>query len=227
MIGTLVNTGTVILGSTIGCFLKKSLPEKYKHIFFQVIGLFTIILGVKMAVGMQSPLLVVFSLILGGIAGEWLDLDGKSQSVGKKLKSRFKLKNEKFTEGFVSGFLLFCMGSMSVLGAIEEGFGKTSDLLLTKAVMDAFSSMMLASALGIGVLFSALSVLVFQGGITLLVLLIGKDIPPQIIVELTSVGGIILLGLGITLLQLKQVKVVNLLPSLLFICIFVWIKLHF
>lgn len=227
MTGTLINTGAVILGSSIGLLLKQNLPEKYKQVFFQVVGLFTMLLGISMAIQLESPLLVVFSLILGGFVGEWLNLDNKSQSLGNRLKKRFKLKNEKFTEGFVTGFLLFCMGSMSILGAIEEGFGKTSDILLIKSLMDGFSSIILASTLGIGVLFSSLTVLLFQGGITLLVMLLGKDIPAEIITGITTVGGIILLALGFHLLQIKQFKVINLLPSLLFICLFVWLKLHF
>jgi uncharacterized membrane protein YqgA involved in biofilm formation len=227
MTGTLINTGAVILGSSVGLLLKQNLPEKYKQVFFQVVGLFTMILGISMAIKLESPLLVVFSLILGGFVGEWLNLDDKSQSVGNRLKKRFKLKNEKFTEGFVTGFLLFCMGSMSILGAIEEGFGKTSDILLVKSLMDAFSSIILASTLGIGVLFSSLTVLLFQGGITLLVMLLGKDIPAEIISGITTVGGLILVALGFHLLQVKQFKVINLLPSLFFICLFVWLKLHF
>mgnify|MGYP000892632956 CR=1 FL=1 len=227
MTGTLINTGAVILGSSVGLLLKQNLPEKYKQVFFQVVGLFTILLGISMAIHLESPLLVVFSLIIGGFVGEWLNLDNKSQSLGNRLKKRFKLKNEKFTEGFVTGFLLFCMGSMSILGAIEEGFGKTSDILLIKSLMDGFSSIILASTLGIGVLFSSVTVLLFQGGITLLVMLVGKDIPSEIITGITTVGGIILLALGFHLLQIKQFKVINLLPSLLFICLFVWLKLHF
>ncbi len=225
MIGTLVNTATVLVGSTLGCLFKKNFPEKYKTVFFQIIGLFTIYLGIKMTLNIQSPLAVVFCLILGTFTGEWLDLDGKSQKISDRLKKQFNLKNEKFTEGFVSGFLLFCMGSMSILGAIEEGFGKTSDLLLTKSIMDGFSSMMLASALGVGVMFSALAVFGFQGGITLLVWLIGKNIPIEFISEITGIGGIIMLGLGINLMQIKNIKVINMLPSLVFICVYVGVSL--
>jgi uncharacterized membrane protein YqgA involved in biofilm formation len=119
------------------------------------------------------------------------------------------------------------MGSMTIVGAIEEGFGQTSDLLLTKSIMDFFSSVMLASALGIGVLFSAIPLLIFQGGITLLVSLIGKDIPAEIISEITVVAGIILIGLGFNLLEIKKLKIINLLPALVFIVIFMWIKINY
>jgi uncharacterized membrane protein YqgA involved in biofilm formation len=116
---------------------------------------------------------------------------------------------------------------MTIVGAIEEGFGKTSDLLLTKSIMDFFSSVMLASGLGIGVLFSFILVLLFQGGITLLVSVIGKDIPAEIVSEITVVGGIILIGLSINLLKIKRLEIINLLPALLLVCLFVWLELRF
>ncbi len=228
MVGTLVNTATVLIGSSLGCLLNRNFPEKYKLVFFQAIGLFNIVLGVKMGLEIQSSLIfLVFALVLGGFTGEWIDLDKRTQSLGDILKSRFKLKNERFTEGFVTAFLLFCMGSMAIVGSIEEGFGKTSDLLLTKAMMDLFSSFMLASALGVGVVFSSLAVLVFQGGITLLVMLFGKEIPDVYVAGVTSVGGIMLIGLGISLIGLKNIKVINLLPALIYICLFIFFSQYF
>jgi uncharacterized membrane protein YqgA involved in biofilm formation len=116
---------------------------------------------------------------------------------------------------------------MTILGAIEEGIGNTSDILLTKSIMDFFSAIMLASGLGTGVLFSAIPLLLFQGGITLLVSIAGKDIPSQIVSELTVVGGILLIGLSFNLLKIKKIEIINLLPSLVFICIFIWLQLHF
>ncbi|GHV09957.1 membrane protein [Bacteroidia bacterium] len=225
MVGTLVNTAAVVVGSGIGLVFKKSLPEKYQTIYFQAVGLFTLLLGVKMSLGISSPLLVVLSLVLGGFLGLKMRLNERTEQLGDYIKTQTKSKNDRFTEGLVTGFLLFCMGSMTIVGAIEEGFGQTSDLLLTKSIMDFFSSIMLASGLGIGVLFSAVLLLVFQGGITLLVSIIGKDIPSEIITEITVVGGIILIGLSINLLKIKKIEVINLLPALLFICLFVWLNL--
>jgi len=224
MIGTLVNTGAVIVGSSIGLVFKKALPEKYHTIYFQAVGLFTILLGVKMSLAIANPLLVVLSLILGGIIGEAIRLEDKVEQLGCWIKAKTNSQHDKFTDGLITAFLLFCMGALTITGAIEEGFGKTSDLLLTKSIMDFFSSIMLASALGIGVLFSAILLLIFQGGITLIVSLIGKDLPLEIISEITVVAGIILIGLGINLLEIKKLKIINLLPALLLICLFVWIK---
>jgi uncharacterized membrane protein YqgA involved in biofilm formation len=226
MIGTLVNTGAVIAGSIIGLVFKKALPEKYQTIYFQAVGLFTLLLGVKMSLDISFPLLVVLSLVLGGITGEAIRLEDRLDQLGFWIKTKTKSQNDKFTDGLTTAFLLFCMGAMTITGAIEEGFGKTSDLLLTKSIMDFFSSIMLAAALGIGVLFSAILLFLFQGGITLLVSLIGKDIPPEIISEITVVAGIILIGLGINLLEIKKLKIINLLPALLFISIFVWVKMN-
>jgi len=224
MTGTLVNTGAVIAGSAIGLVFKKALPIKYQTIYFHAVGLFTLLLGVKMSLDISAPLFVVLSLVTGGITGEAVRLEDRMEQLGAWIKTKTNSQNDKFTDGLTTAFLLFCMGAMTITGAIEEGFGKTSDLLLTKSIMDFFSSIMLASALGIGVLFSAFLLLAFQGGITLFVALIGKDIPVEYISEITVVAGIILIGLGINLLEIKKIKIINLLPALLFICIFIWIK---
>ncbi|HOU26773.1 MAG TPA: DUF554 family protein, partial [Paludibacteraceae bacterium] len=146
---------------------------------------------------------------------------------GETLKKKLRFSNERFTEGLVTAFLLFCMGSMSIIGAIEEGFGKTSDLLLTKSLMDGFSALMLASALGVGVVFSSIPLLLFQGGITLMVWMFAKDIPTIYITEITAVGGILLIGLGISILEIRKLNIINLLPSLVFICLFLYIRSYF
>jgi len=228
MIGTLVNTGAIIVGSSIGLIFKKSLPEKYQTIYFQVVGLFTLLYGVTMAIAMSSPLLVILSLVVGGFLGLRMQLEKRAEQLGDHIQRKIRIKNDRFTEGLVTSFLLFCVGSMTILGAIQEGLsGKTSDILLTKSILDFFSSIMLASALGTGVLFSAIPLLLFQGGITLLVSIAGKDIPPQIVSELTVVGGILLIGLSFNLLKIKKIEIINLLPALVFICIFIWLQLRF
>lgn len=227
MVGTFVNAAAVVAGSSIGLVFRKNMPAKYQDVYFQAVGLFTLLLGVKMALDMASPLLVVLSLVLGGFAGMRIQLGRRAEQLGDYVKAKTRSKNDRFTEGLLTAFLLFCMGSMTIVGAIEEGFGKTSDLLLTKSVMDFFSSIMLASGLGIGVLFSFILLLVFQGGITLLVSIAGTEIPAGIISEITVTGGIILIGLSINLLKIKKIEIINLLPALLFICLFVWLKLRF
>jgi uncharacterized membrane protein YqgA involved in biofilm formation len=224
MLGTIINVGAVFVGGSIGLLLKKGLPEKYNTIYFQAVGLFTLILGVQMALKMTVPLLVVLSLIAGGLTGEFFRLEEKMNRLGDFIKKKLKVGNENFTEGLVTAFLLFCMGSMSILGPVEEGLtGKVSELLKAKSLMDGFSSILLASALGVGVIFSIIPLLIYQGGITLVVQVLGKHIPETYINEITVVGGILLIGLALDLLKIKKLSIMNMLPALIYICLFLFL----
>ena len=214
MIGTLINVGTVIIGSTLGLVIRSRLPEKYTRIMFQVFGLFTIFLGIKMALETNNIMVMIFSLLIGSLLGTWWKLEENMHRFGDYLKKKVRSNNERFAEGLVTAFLVFCMGSMTVLGAVEEGLGNRPNLLLTKSLMDGFSSMALASALGAGVLFSAAPLLVYQGGLTLFAGYISNTLSPDIVAELSAVGGILLVGLGFTLMDVKKVKVMNMLPAL-------------
>ncbi|MFA8434796.1 MAG: DUF554 domain-containing protein [Marinifilaceae bacterium] len=214
MTGTLINVGAVMIGSTVGLVFRSRIPDRLFKIVFQAIGLFTIYLGVNMAFQAKELLLMVFSLVVGGFTGEALRIESRVEKLSDRLKQKFGKGDEKFTPGLVTAFLLFCMGSMSILGCFEEGMGKEPNLLLTKSVMDGFSSVALAAALGIGVLFSVVPLLIYQGGLTLLAALFGDVVPVEVINEITGVGGILILGLGISLLELKRIKVLNLLPAL-------------
>lgn len=219
MIGTFVNVGAVILGSTIGIILRKKLPEKLTTIAFQAIGLFTIFLGITMAFKTEHYLILIFSLILGSIIGQLLDIDAWLTRISESLKKKWHSKNDKFSEGLVTAFLLFCMGSMTILGAIEEGLGGNPNLLLAKSLLDGFASIALAAALGFGVMLSVIPLLVYQGGLTLCARLFEQSVTLPIINELTAVGGIILIGLGISILEIKKLKVINMLPSLVIVVI--------
>ena len=219
MFGTIVNTLTIIVGGFLGTVFNRTLQQRYQSIIFQGMGLFIVALGISMSIKMEHVLISVFSLILGGLAGEILKLDQQMNTLGEWLKRRLKFKSERFTEGFISASLIYCIGAMAVLGAIEEGTGSFPNILLTKSVMDGFSSIAFASALGIGVVFSAAPVAIYQGSITLIVFLFANNIDIAIVNELSAVGGILLVGLGINLLEIKNIKVVNLLPALVFVVV--------
>lgn len=223
MIGTIVNTATVIGGSVIGLLLKKRMPERVTAIYFQAIGLFTLAIGISMAVQMKEILIVVSSLAIGSLLGEWVNIESGSERVSAYLKQKFRIGSEKFSEGLITAFLLFCVGSMTIVGTIQEGTGGSSDLLFTKSLMDFFSSLLLASAFGVGVAFSALPLFLFQGSLTLLAMLAGSFLTDDIILGLTNVGGILLIGLGINILGIKKIRVMNMLPSLLVVIILLWI----
>lgn len=225
MLGTLINVGAVIVGSVVGLAIHAKLPERFTKIAFQGIGLFTIFLGVTMAMKTGNFLIMIFSIVIGAIIGELIALEKYINKFGGYLKKRIKSKNEKFSEGLVAAFLLFCMGSMTVLGAIEEGLGGVPNLLLAKSVLDGFSSVALAASLGIGVMFSVVPLLIYQGGLTLFAASLQSFFTTALINELSAVGGLLLLGLGINILGIKKLKVLNMLPSLVIAVILAYIFL--
>jgi hypothetical protein len=219
MIGTIVNTLAVIAGGSIGLLVHKKLSDNINKIYFQAIGLVTIALGINMVWNIEKVLPVVLSVVLGAITGELLSLEKKVDKIGDFLKIKLKTKNERFTEGLVTSFLLFCIGSMTIVGAIQEGTGGSSDLLFTKSVMDFFSAMLLATGLGLGVIVSSIPLFLFQGGITLVAMLSAQFLNEDIILGLTNVGGILLIGLGVNILEIKKLSILNMIPSLLYIII--------
>jgi len=223
MIGTLVNAAAVIAGGTVGLLLNKSMPQRIKTIYFQAIGLFTIAIGISMVYNMQHILIVVSSLAIGSLLGEWWNLEVGAEKLSNYLKQKFRIGSEKFSEGLITAFLLYCIGSMTILGAIQEGTGGSSDLLMTKSLMDGFSSIILASAFGVGVLVSAIPLLLFQGSITLLAMYASSFFTPEIIQGLTSVGGILLIGLGINILEIKKLRIMNMLPALIVVILLLWL----
>ncbi len=227
MTGTLINMAAVLAGSGIGMLLKTKLPEKIILTVFQGLGLFTLFLGFVMAMKTGSYLILVFSLVIGGIIGEATDIEKFTEKQAEFIKKRIKIGGDKFSEGMLTAFLLFCMGSMTILGALEEGMKGDSTLLITKSVMDFFSSVALASAFGAGVAFSVIPMLIFQGGLTLLAMYFGEFIDKSIIAELTAAGGILLIGLGINILDIKKIKVFNLFPALIIVVILAWINFEF
>lgn len=225
LFGTIVNVLTIIAGSLVGVFFHSKLPKRFTTIIFQAIGLFTLYIGITMTMKTGELLILIFSIIIGSILGEWAKLENHIEGFGNWVKRKIKSKNATFSEGMVTAFLLFCMGSMTILGAFDEGTRGNSDLLVAKSVMDGFSSLALASALGIGVLFSVFPLLLFQGGLTLLAWWLGNLMPVEIINELTAVGGLMLVGLGISIMDIKKIKVLNMLPSLLIAVVLAYIFL--
>lgn len=223
MIGTIVNIAAVLAGSTIGLLIHKRLPDRFVKTTFQILGLFTLVIGMKMALESNNLLVMVFSLIIGGLIGTAINLDEKIENFSNKLSKIFGGKNESFSKGLITAFLLFCVGSMTIVGAIEEGMNNDPSLLLIKSLMDGFSSIALTVAFGIGVMFSAIPLLIFQGGLTLLAMYMGSFLSPEYITEISAVGGVILLALGMNLLEITKIKIIDLLPAILFAPFILWI----
>lgn len=217
MVGTLVNTATVIAGAGIGMIVGERLPERIKKIVITALGLITLWIGMTMVVQGRKPLLIVISVVAGAIIGELLRIEDRLEQFAEWLRLRLRSEAPQFVLGFVSASLLFCVGPMTVVGSLEDGLKGDSTLLVTKAIMDGFAAMALASGLGAGVLFSFLTVLVVQGGLTLLGSQMQFALEPGVLQPMTAVGGILILGLALRLLQVKPVPVANFLPALIII----------
>lgn len=213
--GSVLNAAAIVLGGLAGLLLHSRLSQRFITITFQGLGLFTLFLGFLMAQRTQSVLIMVFSIVGGSLLGEWFDLDKRLNGLAEWTKAKIRSKNEKFTEGFVAASLLFCVGSMAILGAIEEGMGEYPRLFITKSFMDLMASAAMGASLGAGVVFSAFPVLVYQGSLTLLAEGVQRVMSPQVIEEVSAVGGLMLLGIGLAILEIKRVKVINMLPALL------------
>jgi len=225
--GTLFNVATVLLGSIIGLLFKKMIsPELNKKVFF-VMGLFTLVLGFSMAIKSTDFILMFLSIVFGTMYGEYCKLDQKIKKFTEKLKNKIRIKDDKFTDGIVTAFLLFCIGSMTIVGAIDEGLGKNPEILYTKAVMDGISSIILASAFGIGVLFSVFPMLIFQGGITFFVFYYKDFLSLELIEHISAVGGVLIIAIGFKILGYKKINPINMLPALIVLILFFLVKIYF
>jgi uncharacterized membrane protein YqgA involved in biofilm formation len=219
-VASIINVVAIIIGGSIGVAINKSLDEKYKEVAFQALGLFSVILGISMSISMENPLAIVFSLILGGVVGTALKLGKRAESFGNFLKARLRSRDPRFTEGMVTAFLLYCVGTMAIVGSINEGVRGDMTLLLTKSTMDGIASIALASSLGSGVIFSVIPLFIYQAGITILASYFGNFFTPTIISYLTYTGGIMIVGVGIDVLKIKKISTVEFLPALLFAALF-------
>ena len=212
--GTLFNIATVIIGSLIGLVFKQKINSDLNKKIFFVMGLFTLVLGISMAVKSSDFLLMFISIIIGTIFGEYYKIDYLINQKTTQLKQIINIQSDNFSDGMVTAFLLFCIGSMTIVGAIEEGLGNSLDILYTKSVMDGISSIILASTFGVGVLFSIFPMFLFQGGITILVFYYSDFIPLELIDHISSLGGVLILAIGFKILGYKKINPTNMLPSL-------------
>jgi len=220
LLGTLVNTFAIIIGSLIGTFFNK-IPDKVKTTVTHGMALAVVILGVQMALKSEHFLIVIGSLALGGIIGEIIDLEGYLNKLGKWLENKVGVKegsNQSVAKAFVTATLVFVVGAMAVIGAINSGLKGDHRVLYTKSMLDGFFSIIFSTTLGIGVLFSAFPVLIYEGSIALaataIMHFIPKDLFQSFIAEMTATGGILILAIGLNQLNITKIKTANLLPSI-------------
>ncbi len=220
MIGVVVNTFAVIIGSLVGLLFKKGIPEKYTDAVMLGIGLCTVYIGISGALKGENTLILIISIVIGAIIGTFLDIDKRVNSLGEWIGTRFKKTENNTTsisEGFVTGCLLFCIGAMTIVGSLNAGLAGDNEMLFTKSLLDLISSMMLSVSLGIGVLFSAVFVLVFQGSIVLLAHSLQPILTSAAIAEITCAGSIMIVALGLNIIGVTKIKVANYLPAIIIV----------
>ena len=218
MLGVLINVITVILGSSAGLLFKKGIPERVSSAAMVGLGACTLYIGISGSLQGENVLILIASVVLGGISGTLLNIDGGIAGLAEKAESRFRKTGSDISvaEGIISATLLFCVGSMTVTGSIQAGLTGDKSLLITKAMLDLVSSMILASSLGVGVLLSAAAVLVIQGGLVLLAGLIAPFLSPGAINEMTCAGSILIIMIGTNLMGITKIKVADYLPAIVF-----------
>ena len=215
MTGTLINTATVIVGSTLGTFLRSRFPDRVRQMVVWGVGLVSLVIGLQMSLTTKNILVVLGSLLTGGIIGELVRLHEGLNRLGDMLQATLTAeKDSAFSKGFVTASLLFCVGPMTILGSIQDGLSGDYTLLTTKSILDGFASLALAASMGWGVLFAALTVLVYQGGLTLSAGLMKTLMTEPMVAEMTATGGTLILAIGLNLLDLTAIRVANFLPAL-------------
>jgi len=214
MLGVFVNTAAVILGGLIGCLFGRILTERFTRAAMTGIGLCTLYVGFSGSLQSGNPLFLIGALVLGALSGTWMDLDGKISRLGEKAQSLVRGGSGRVAEGFVTASLLFCVGAMAVTGSLDAGLRGDNATLYAKSALDFVASIMLASTLGMGVMLSALSVLVYQGAIALMSGLIAPLLTPQAVSEMSGAGSLLILAVGLNLLGITKIKVADLLPAI-------------
>ena len=247
MTGTILNIITVIVGSLLGMLVGTRLPDRLRQTVMAGLGLFTASIGIKMSLSTGNSIIVLGGLLVGGVLGEWWRIEDRLRSLGAWLEiktqrftsqatpgSEVQTTNQssRFVRGFLTASLVFCIGPMTILGSIQDGLSGDYNLLAIKAVLDGFASLAFASTLGVGVMFSALIILIYQGGISLLAAQLQSIITPPMMNEMTAAGGVMLMGIAISsLLELKPIRVGNFLPALvitpLIVALLVWLGIKY
>jgi uncharacterized membrane protein YqgA involved in biofilm formation len=227
MIGTLINTGTVLAGSTAGVLFGSRLNARVHETFGQVIALVTLLIGTKMAIKTENEAVVLGALLIGALIGETLNIEGGLEALSQYAEKRFHAASGNLSAALITPTLLYCIGPMTLMGCLSDGMTGDYTLLVTKSILDGFSSLAFAAALGWPVILSALLLFVIQGSVTLGATLFSRVLTPDMTRELFATGGVILLGMALRLAEIKRVRVANLLPALIIAPLIVWLLSRF
>jgi len=213
MLGTIVNAVAIIAGGICGVFLRKGIPEGYKATIMQGLGLSVLIIGLSGALGSQNILLLISSVVIGTIIGEMVKIEDRLESVGNWLESKVGNKEGGVAKGFVTASLIYCVGAMAIMGALESGLTGNHEILFAKSLIDGVSAVIFASTLGIGVAFSGAAVFIYQGLITMTAAFMKPFLIEAVITEMSAIGGLLIIGISFNIMEIKRIKVGNMLPA--------------
>lgn len=215
MLGNILNVVAIIVGGLLGAFLKEGIKENHKDIIIGALGLSALVMGITSAIKTENLILMIISLIVGSLVGESLDIEHRMDGIGEKLSKALGKEDSDISRGLVTSTLVFCIGAMAIMGPLEAGLNNDNSVLYVKAILDGITALIFASNLGIGVVFSVVPVFIYQSSITLLAFYIKDFISPDLVLELSAVGGVLIMAIGLNLLDLKKMRVGNMLPSVL------------
>ena len=217
MLGTIINAVAIIGGSLVGLVFRKGIAENYREIIMSGISLSVVLIGIKSALGSDNLMIVIFSMIIGALIGEFLKIEERLEKIGTFLEKSVASKSAdsgSFARGFVTASLVFCVGSMAIVGSLESGLTGNHQTLFAKSVLDGVTSIIFASAMGLGVLFSSFAVFLYQGMITLTAVFMKNYLVPETITHMSSVGGLLIMALGLNMLKVTSIRVGNLIPGI-------------
>lgn len=215
MIATLVNAVVVVLCALLGNFLQRGFPEKLRTLMLQILGVCIVVVGLRMVLDVSNDMIIVLSVAIGTVIGHFCQLDRHLDNLGVRVKTLAKVDDARFVDGFVSASLLFCVGAMAIVGSFEAGLNGNYSIIFTKAVLDGIMAIVLGSTLGIGVAFSAVVIVIYQGGLTLLAGLLSPVLTDLVVSYMSAAGGIMIMAIGITTAGIKEINTVNTLPGLI------------
>jgi len=223
MLGTIVNSLAIIVGGFAGSFFKNKISETYTETIMKALGLCVILIGLKSALQVNNILLLIISLTVGTLIGEIIKIEKGIENIGEWLESKISSKNG-IANGFVTASLVFCVGAMSIMGSLESGLSKNYSILYAKSLLDGIFAIIFSSSMGIGVCFSAISVFIYQGIITLTASLMNQFLITTVVNEMSAVGGLLIVAIGVNMLDIKRIKVGNMLPAIFMPLLYYMVK---
>lgn len=227
MLGTVANTISILIGGSIGSGLGNSMSKKYSDILLNAISVSVILLGLKSAMETENVLLLIGCMAIGSIIGEFLRIEDRINYIGNIVEVKFLKKRGNIAEGFMTATLIYCVGAMSIIGSIESGINDNHNTLFAKSVLDGVSALVFSSTLGIGVLLAAIPVFLYQGSITMLAGVLAKYIQAEALNELSAIGGLLVMVIGLNMLKITKIKVGNMIPAVFLPIVYFIVKSHF